>query len=302
MKKVTIILSVLIAMTIKTTAQIPNSGFENWTTVGNYQDPTFWGSTNSYSTGPFYAVTRSTDHYPVAVGNYSVRIENNTALSPHFSGRGFVSTGPPPPSPDFRLPAFWPSGNPSLTGYYKFAPLNGDTMLIQIHLFRFGSTVFSGAFATTASAPNWTSFNIPIPPFLLADSGSIILAAYYANGFDYLPHGNSVLYVDNLNFDSLITSVPLSSSEVPSKFSLAQNYPNPFNPSTTIEFELPRSSFVKLVVVNVLGQEVATLLGKQLVPGRYRETFNAINHSSGVYFYKLQTSEVPIVKKMLLLR
>ena len=170
MKKFTIILTVLITLTIKANAQIPNNGFDNWTTIGSYVDPTFWGSTNSYSTGPFYAVTKSTDHYPVTVGAYSVRIENNTALAPNFSGRGFVSTGPPPPSPDFRLPAFWPYGNSSLTGYYKFAPQNGDTMLIQIELFRFGSSVFSGEFATTASASNWTSFNIPIPPFLLDDS------------------------------------------------------------------------------------------------------------------------------------
>jgi hypothetical protein len=89
---------------------------------------------------------------------------------------------------------------------------------------------------------------------------------------------------------------------LPRSFALFQNYPNPFNPSTTIEFELPRSSIARLAVFNVLGQEVATLVSRQLAPGRYRETFNTINLSSGVYFYKLQTSESSIMKKMLLLR
>ncbi len=84
-------------------------------------------------------------------------------------------------------------------------------------------------------------------------------------------------------------------------FSL-QNFPNPFNQSTTIEFDLPRSSYVKLSVVNTLGEEVASLINKELLPGKYRETFNANNLSTGVYFYRLQTSEGSILKKMMFLR
>jgi hypothetical protein len=93
-----------------------------------------------------------------------------------------------------------------------------------------------------------------------------------------------------------------SEGRLPSSFALEQNYPNPFNPSTTIEFDLPRSSFVKLVIVDILGKEVASLVNKQLTQGRYREIFEPKNLSSGVYFYRLQTSEGSIARRMLLLR
>ena len=79
MRTIAILFFALIAFTIRTNAQIPNNGFEIWTTVGSYGEPTGWSSTNIFSTGPFYAVTKSTDHFPVALGNYSARIENNTS-------------------------------------------------------------------------------------------------------------------------------------------------------------------------------------------------------------------------------
>lgn len=269
-----------IAYTMSVNAQIPNSGFENWTNFGNYEDPTYWGSTNSYSTGSFYAVTKSTDHYPESVGSYSVRLENNTAMNPNYGARGGLFTGPPPPSPDFELPPFWPYGNSSLTGYYKFAPQNGDTMLIRLQLFRFGLSVFSGDISTTTPAPNWTSFNIPIPSFLLADSGSIILAAYNADGFTYMPHGNSVLYVDNLNFDELITGV--AEPETERLFSL---YPNPASQSIVISHQSIVNGMCELNIYNATGQLVYSAIlcnNKQQV--------DLSNLSSGVYTAELHTS------------
>jgi len=72
---------VLLLLSAKTMAQIPNGGFEDWTTVGNCEEPTSWYSTNLFdTTGSNYPSTKSTDHYPLAVGNYSVRLANDTAL------------------------------------------------------------------------------------------------------------------------------------------------------------------------------------------------------------------------------
>jgi hypothetical protein len=115
---------------------------------------------------------------------------------------------------------------------------------------------------------------------------------------------NADIYAQQVSANGILGQVTsVNEREIqPRSFALLQNYPNPFNPSTTIEFELPRSTIAKLVVVNILGQEVATLVNRQFVPGKYRETFNAKNLTSGMYFYKLQTSQVSIVKKMLLLR
>lgn len=88
----------------------------------------------------------------------------------------------------------------------------------------------------------------------------------------------------------------------PSQYKLEQNYPNPFNPSTKISFTLPKSTDVKLVVSNILGEEVATLFEGKLRAGEHTHNFNAQELNSGVYFYSLITEEKTISKKMMLLK
>jgi hypothetical protein len=99
-----------------------------------------------------------------------------------------------------------------------------------------------------------------------------------------------------------VTGVTTTSNK-PLVYSLAQNYPNPFNPSTQIEFSLPKQSSVTLKVYNILGQEVATLLGNTtMTGGTHSVMFNARGLASGMYFYRLQAGSFTDVKKMLLLK
>jgi endoglucanase Acf2 len=88
----------------------------------------------------------------------------------------------------------------------------------------------------------------------------------------------------------------------PSTFSLEQNYPNPFNPSTTIQYQLPVSGFVKLTVFDVLGKEIETLVNKRQEAGNYSVQFNASHRTSGLFFYKLQSGTFTDVKKMQLIK
>lgn len=82
----------------------------------------------------------------------------------------------------------------------------------------------------------------------------------------------------------------------------SSNYPNPFNPSTTIEYSIPNSSFVKLVVYNSLGQVVSTLVNEFKRNGKYIALFNAENLSSGMYFYTIEAGAFKETKKMVLLK
>ncbi|NOY87996.1 MAG: T9SS type A sorting domain-containing protein [FCB group bacterium] len=96
-------------------------------------------------------------------------------------------------------------------------------------------------------------------------------------------------------------------SQLPDHFSLGQNYPNPFNPSTTINFELPRKTYTKLYVYNLLGQTVKVLKDEILPAGDYTAEWNGNDQSnqpvaSGVYFYRLETKDFNAVKKMVLIR
>ncbi|HAX48849.1 MAG TPA: peptidase S8, partial [Bacteroidetes bacterium] len=86
------------------------------------------------------------------------------------------------------------------------------------------------------------------------------------------------------------------------KFSLHQNYPNPFNPVTNIKFSIPKSGNVSLKVYDILGREVAELVDEFKPQGNYLVDFNASFLSSGVYFYRLETSEFTEVKKMVLVK
>jgi hypothetical protein len=99
------------------------------------------------------------------------------------------------------------------------------------------------------------------------------------------------------------TAVLQVSPKVPSSFVLDQNYPNPFNPSTSITFSLAQSTRATLRVYNMLGQEVATLVDGVQNAGSYKITFDARNLASGVYMYRLSTSNgTSIARKMLLLK
>ncbi|MFQ5753956.1 MAG: glycosyl hydrolase family 18 protein, partial [bacterium] len=109
-------------------------------------------------------------------------------------------------------------------------------------------------------------------------------------------------------FSTLPTGIEhVETPEVPNAYSLAQNYPNPFNPGITIEFGLVKSSRVKLVVFNVLGQNVITLIDKDLTAGNYKVEWNGQDDggqkvASGVYIYQLESEHFTARKKMLYLR
>jgi len=88
--------------------------------------------------------------------------------------------------------------------------------------------------------------------------------------------------------------------ETPTDFRLLQNYPNPFNPSTTISFSLPKDQTVSLIIYDVLGGHVQTLVNKYLPLGYYSLKFDSAGLPSGIYFYRIQTEQFTHVKKMIL--
>lgn len=90
--------------------------------------------------------------------------------------------------------------------------------------------------------------------------------------------------------------------KIPAEFSLSQNYPNPFNPTTTIQYSIPKTSFVSLKIYDVLGKEVASLVNEELSAGVYDRTFNAANLSSGIYFYTLRANNFTATKKLMLVK
>ncbi len=114
---------------------------------------------------------------------------------------------------------------------------------------------------------------------LIAVAGSNKIKVYTA--------GNTVSVEDEINL---------------SGFALFQNYPNPFNPSTSIQYRVSSNSQVSLIVYDVLGNEVATLVNEEKPAGSYEVKFDAAGLSSGIYFYTLATGSFVETKKMNLLK
>ena len=104
--------------------------------------------------------------------------------------------------------------------------------------------------------------------------------------------------------DSVTTGVVESENPqtIVQNFSLHQNYPNPFNPSTHIQFDIASQVKIRLNVYDILGREVATLVNKEMMPGKYNLVFDANDLPSGIYFYKIQAGKYSQTNKMILLK
>lgn len=113
-------------------------------------------------------------------------------------------------------------------------------------------------------------------------------------------------YNGNFTFfkNSTATAVTMESSLSPFDFMLSQNFPNPFNPATTITFSLHHDSPKRttLTIFDILGREITTLINEQLSSGTYSVIWNAQGFTSGLYFYRLQSGDFVMTKKMLLVQ
>ncbi|MBN2424494.1 MAG: T9SS type A sorting domain-containing protein [Calditrichaceae bacterium] len=90
--------------------------------------------------------------------------------------------------------------------------------------------------------------------------------------------------------------------EIPIQYELSQNFPNPFNPATKIKLSLLTAGFTKIIVYDLVGREIRTLVNKELRAGYHEVVFDGRNLPSGIYFYKVQSGNFSAVKKMVLMK
>ncbi|GJQ62746.1 MAG: hypothetical protein SCALA702_17990 [Melioribacteraceae bacterium] len=177
-----------------------------------------------------------------------------------------------------------------------------------------------GYTATLYLAENISDKNLyelpPLPPtsvfdvrfndgFYVASSGTQILEINSASyPIEIAVSGESVKIEDNFGgnifsgtisdghpvviSDNRLNRLNVSSNSLPVEFELDQNYPNPFNPTTNIKFAIPVATSVKLVVYNMLGQQVQTLVNEKLTAGLHEVNLDASRLSSGVYIYAIE--------------
>jgi len=153
------------------------------------------------------------------------------------------------------------------------------------------------------AGPADISFVISGGPFNI-NAGDSIDAAFALAGGTSVEEVRAAVRQSRIKWQNILTDIYENNIELPKEFALYQNYPNPFNPETIISYQLPVESRVSLVVYDVLGREVVTLVDEHKQAGIYHFTFNTLNSalSTGIYFYRLKTDGFSQTKKMILLK
>jgi aminopeptidase N len=159
-------------------------------------------------------------------------------------------------------------------------------------------------------------FTMPVQIKISTSAGDTLLSFFNSQQnqhVKFLVNGNPTsitLDPDSWILKDAITFADNTISSNPIKFELKQNHPNPlnpFNPTTTIEYQVPDLGTVynipvKLIIYDILGNEVAVLVNEQQSPGIHRVIFNANNLASGIYIYRLQAGSLTTTKKLILLK
>ena len=141
--------------------------------------------------------------------------------------------------------------------------------------------------------------------FVVSSSPTTVMKSVLGQVFVGTMTGTSSIIEAGFLADTLLRGTVVSVAEheaVPKEYALWWNYPNPFNPSTTIKYELPKASVVRLSVYDMLGREVSVLLNERREAGVYEVKFDGSNLASGVYFYRLQAGDFTQTKRLLLLK
>jgi hypothetical protein len=138
---------------------------------------------------------------------------------------------------------------------------------------------------------SWTAWQ-SVPAVVKLTEGPQVIRMYASKG------GFRLNWIRFLS----ITGVRDNDSRVVREFQLSQNYPNPFNPSTTIKYQVPKTSVVTLKIFDILGRKIAFLVNEQKPAGTYSIQWDASNIPSGVYFYRLHAGSFIETKRMILLK
>jgi len=265
--------------------QIPNSGFEQWTTdPDSNRNPVGWQTTNSF---PLVNVE------PVApgfTGSFAMRVRTvNAGFT--FPGMALLQV----PLSVSQIPR-------RLSVAVKATIMPGDQALIMMALFR-GDTVVAAqdscTFKIKSSITQFTTMEFPlaIQTERLPDSLILIVASGLVTGTV-----GTELTVDDIKFTSG-GATDVAEKEIPAgKYALEQNFPNPFNPISDIGFSISELAWVRVSVFDLMGREVAVLVSERRAPGRYTVRFDATGMSSGVYFCRMTAGNYTAMRKMVLMR
>jgi len=218
----------------------------------------------------------------------SSSLTNTTVRSLALNAQGDVFAGTDYPGGLYRS-----TNNGAIWSNLGFTNTSVTSIITNPIAGMFIGTWGRGVYRSTNNGLSWAEVNDGLQDY------NVLSLALDPAGYLYCGTRAGGVFRSN---QSLTTSVEQLASELPTEFLLYKNYPNPFNPSTTIQFALPKRTFVRLIIFNVLGEQVETLVETEMEAGIHNVIWNAAKYASGIYFYRLEANQFIQTRKLVLLK
>ncbi|MBK6962979.1 MAG: T9SS type A sorting domain-containing protein [Bacteroidales bacterium] len=277
-------------------AQIPNAGFEAWTSMGSYEIPDSWGNMNAVtSSSGVYTTLKGS---PGASGNHYIKLTTKDAggtITPGVIVSGQLSS-------TTWLPV---SGFPfnerveSLTGKYQYMGYNNDVATIAAWLTKWNTTLhrrdtIASLWTTTKGMIHvWTAFSIP---FAYQSTAIPDTAVVMISSSSHTPVKNSFIWIDDLGFDGAATSVNDINFPVDVRV-----YPSPAKDEVTVTFNSRTGYSAKLRLLNLAGVELTrSMVEIQAGLNSIDLDLSNLHPSPGVYLIQLETPEGTLNRKIII--
>lgn len=292
MKKYIILIAAALLNYTGASAQIPNFSFENWTSMGAYNNPTGWGTMNNTTKAlSVYTATKGT---PGAAGAAYLKLTSmkvGTAVVNGIAVSGILDSISMKPKSGFA----YNQKPTALVGKWQYMASNAGSITIEFTRWnsttKMRETIGSGSKTLTGMAMSWASFSIPITYTGVGAPDSCIIVLK-ASGT--APVADDYLWVDNLELTGAPTSIVKNDNA--NSYTL---YPNPGNGIITLDFDIPNSKQTIIQLVDVTGKIILSEM-VNLAAGVSRKTLDVSELTKGCYFIKTICNETIETKKLII--
>ena len=296
MKKTILSIAAVALTSASLFAQIPNSGFETWTSAGTYSNPASWDQLNNMTSGmSVYTCTKGT---PGSVGTSYLKLTSKTVTGmgvvPGVAVSGVLNSTTMQPKSGFPY-SLRPT---ALTGSWQHMIYGSSQGFVTVTLTRWNAgtqsrvTVGAGSVTLSGMAMSWANFSIPIS-YSDANNPDSCIIVLSASGT--APTNNDYLWVDNLGFTVSTAGI----NTIDNSISNLVIYPNPSSDNTTVELNVQKPSQVNFQLVDVTGKIISDV-NAGLIQGNYKHVINTTDIIKGVYFLKVVANNAVEVKKIII--
>lgn len=279
-------------------AQIPNAGFESWTSMGTYENPDNWGNMNA-TTAPS-AIFTTVKGTPGSSGNYYIKLTTKDAggvITPGIIVSGQLNTSTWQPTSGFA----YTQRAEKLKGKYQFMGYNNDVATISAWLTKWNTslnkrdTIATLLKKTTGMIHVWTDFSIPfIYNSAMTPDTAVIMISSSSNS----PKKNSFIWLDDLFLDGLVTSVK---SEI--LLEEVNVFPSPAKDEVNLSFNSDKNYYTEILVIDNVGK-IISQTGVEVRNGfnLIRTDLVKLHAAPGMYFLSLKTPSGVLTRKFVINR